>query len=306
MTTNGSSSDNDRPSSPYDVARSDTLAQKSTLSHLMSQPGPWDNDQVFVSLRPELEGLIFKYNSYNVTRRPRPATPDSVKLAGPSQGSTLAYARSAQQQRSPTPAQSSSSPDSYVLESRQTVVRRYSDFVWLNEILVKRYPFRIVPILPPKRLTIPVAGRHLSSDEGFMERRRRGLQRYLRALIAHPILGRDELVQIFLTEKQVSKANAMAVRPLSFSHAHPRSSHRSHLQNGNNHTTHQRTKKRSHHLLNPRLCSPSPATSAPSSSKRPITPRRWSKSGPRSSICSSASASVSKLKASTTLAWPVN
>lgn len=32
------------------------------------------------------------------------------------------------------------------------VVRRYSDFVWLLDCLLKRYPFRQLPILPPKRL----------------------------------------------------------------------------------------------------------------------------------------------------------
>lgn len=38
------------------------------------------------------------------------------------------------------------------------VVRRYSDFVWLLECLYKRYPFRALPPLPPKR----VAGRRLA------------------------------------------------------------------------------------------------------------------------------------------------
>lgn len=32
------------------------------------------------------------------------------------------------------------------------VVRRYSDFVWLLDCLHKRYPFRILPLLPPKRV----------------------------------------------------------------------------------------------------------------------------------------------------------
>lgn len=33
-----------------------------------------------------------------------------------------------------------------------TVVRRYSDFVWLLDCLQKRYPFRRLPLLPPKRV----------------------------------------------------------------------------------------------------------------------------------------------------------
>jgi len=32
------------------------------------------------------------------------------------------------------------------------VIRRYSDFVWLMECLHKRYPFRQLPLLPPKRV----------------------------------------------------------------------------------------------------------------------------------------------------------
>lgn len=32
------------------------------------------------------------------------------------------------------------------------VVRRYSDFVWLLDCIHKRYPFRQLPLLPPKRV----------------------------------------------------------------------------------------------------------------------------------------------------------
>ncbi|CAI4218993.1 unnamed protein product [Parascedosporium putredinis] len=77
------------------------------------------------------------------------------------------------------------------------VVRRYSDFVWLLECLHKRYPFRALPPLPPKR--VAVNGNHLSNDRAFMEKRRRGLARYLNALVRHPILGQEQLVVMFLT-----------------------------------------------------------------------------------------------------------
>lgn len=40
-----------------------------------------------------------------------------------------------------------------------TVIRRYSDFVWLLDCLHKRYPFRQLPLLPPKR----VAGKRVHS-----------------------------------------------------------------------------------------------------------------------------------------------
>lgn len=43
------------------------------------------------------------------------------------------------------------------------VIRRYSDFVWLLECLHKRYPFRVLPLLPPKI----VAGMfHFSRNRG--------------------------------------------------------------------------------------------------------------------------------------------
>jgi sorting nexin-8 len=40
------------------------------------------------------------------------------------------------------------------------VVRRYSDFVWLLDCLQKRYPFRLLPLLPPKRVAGKIS--HLS------------------------------------------------------------------------------------------------------------------------------------------------
>ncbi|KAL8712111.1 MAG: hypothetical protein Q9220_003545 [cf. Caloplaca sp. 1 TL-2023] len=78
-----------------------------------------------------------------------------------------------------------------------TVIRRYSDFVWLLDCLHKRYPFRQLPLLPPKR--VAVNGRHLATDSNFIEKRRRGLVRFANALVRHPILGQEELVKMFLT-----------------------------------------------------------------------------------------------------------
>ncbi|EAQ88699.1 hypothetical protein CHGG_05318 [Chaetomium globosum CBS 148.51] len=77
------------------------------------------------------------------------------------------------------------------------VVRRYSDFVWLLDCLHKRYPFRVLPLLPPKR--VAVNGNHLSNDGAFIEKRRRGLARFLNTLVRHPVLGQEQLVIMFLT-----------------------------------------------------------------------------------------------------------
>ncbi|KAK4964619.1 hypothetical protein LTR28_003673, partial [Elasticomyces elasticus] len=54
------------------------------------------------------------------------------------------------------------------------VIRRYSDFVWLLDCLHKRYPFRQLPLLPPKRVA--------TADALFIEKRRRGLARFANAL----------------------------------------------------------------------------------------------------------------------------
>ncbi|KAH8899018.1 hypothetical protein GQ53DRAFT_817226 [Thozetella sp. PMI_491] len=77
------------------------------------------------------------------------------------------------------------------------VIRRYSDFVWLLDCLHKRYPFRVLPLLPPKR--VAVNGNHLSNDGAFIEKRRRGLARFLNALVRHPIMSQEQLVIMFLT-----------------------------------------------------------------------------------------------------------
>jgi sorting nexin-8 len=82
------------------------------------------------------------------------------------------------------------------------VVRRYSDFVWLLDCLHKRYPFRMLPLLPPKR--VAVNGNHLSNDGSFIEKRRRGLARFLNAIVRHPVLSQEQLVIMFLTVPTVS------------------------------------------------------------------------------------------------------
>ncbi|KAG0341498.1 Sorting nexin mvp1 [Podila horticola] len=72
----------------------------------------------------------------------------------------------------------------YIVESKNratTVIRRYSDFHWLLEVLFKRFPYRILPNLPPKRIGM--------ADETFLERRLRGLTRFMNALMRHPELA---------------------------------------------------------------------------------------------------------------------
>ncbi|KXN87384.1 Sorting nexin MVP1 [Leucoagaricus sp. SymC.cos] len=75
-------------------------------------------------------------------------------------------------------------------ESGVTVTRRYSEFVYLWEVLTRRYPFRLFPALPPKRI---------GPDEHFLEQRRRGLQRALNFVLNHPVLKEDGVLGVFLT-----------------------------------------------------------------------------------------------------------
>ena len=55
----------------------------------------------------------------------------------------------------------------YVVSSSlrgSSVTRRYSDWVWLAECLVKRYPFRCLPVLPPKRIASEFCRTQLNSS----------------------------------------------------------------------------------------------------------------------------------------------
>lgn len=86
------------------------------------------------------------------------------------------------------------------------VIRRYSDFVWLLDCLHKRYPFRQLPLLPPKRVAIN--GNHIAADQTFVEKRRRGLARFANALVRHPVLKEEQLVVMFLTVPTVDACAA--------------------------------------------------------------------------------------------------
>ncbi|TXT06241.1 uncharacterized protein COLE_05572 [Cutaneotrichosporon oleaginosum] len=71
------------------------------------------------------------------------------------------------------------------------LLRRYSDFVWLHTTLLQRYPFRLLPALPPKRM---------NPDAAFLETRRKGLQRFINALVNHPVMRDDGALNVFMTE----------------------------------------------------------------------------------------------------------
>lgn len=81
-------------------------------------------------------------------------------------------------------------------ERGNPVQRRYSEFVYLWDCLVRRYPFRLLPALPPKRI---------GPDEHFLELRRRGLARFLNFVINHPVIKDDGFLAVFLTEPSLEQ-----------------------------------------------------------------------------------------------------
>mmetsp|Transcript_29280 Transcript_29280/g.76732 ORF Transcript_29280/g.76732 Transcript_29280/m.76732 type:complete len:531 (+) Transcript_29280:258-1850(+) len=76
--------------------------------------------------------------------------------------------------------------------TKVTVDRRFKHFTWLHEQLCRTYPHFMIPPLPSKQ----VAGRF---DGEFVERRRRGLSRYLAEVARHPVLGSSAVLLHFLT-----------------------------------------------------------------------------------------------------------
>ncbi|KAJ2505708.1 Sorting nexin mvp1 [Coemansia sp. RSA 2052] len=71
------------------------------------------------------------------------------------------------------------------------VIRRYNDFFWISSYLVKRYPYRMHPNIPPK---------------GFPDNRVKGLTRFANAILRIPFLRRDALIiQFFSNTDEFSR-----------------------------------------------------------------------------------------------------
>ncbi|KAK7064064.1 nexin sorting protein [Favolaschia claudopus] len=73
--------------------------------------------------------------------------------------------------------------------------RRFQDFVFLRENLVKDFPACVVPPLPDKHRLEYITGDRFSPE--FMERRRSDLDRFLQRVSRHPTLQRSALVRAF-------------------------------------------------------------------------------------------------------------
>ncbi|XP_030110296.1 sorting nexin-8 isoform X3 [Mus musculus] len=74
---------------------------------------------------------------------------------------------------------------------KSSVYRRYNDFVVFHEVLLHKFPYRMVPALPPKRV--------LGADREFIEGRRRALKRFINLVARHPPFSEDVLLKLFLS-----------------------------------------------------------------------------------------------------------
>ncbi|KAG1145731.1 hypothetical protein G6F37_009355 [Rhizopus arrhizus] len=97
------------------------------------------------------------------------------------------------------------------------VLRRFSDFWWLWEVLLKRFPYRLIPHLPPKQFT--------ARTETFEENRRRGLERFINAIARHPVLGKDDIVKVFMSHPSSISSWKMAHPQLSLDDEFIRTKH---------------------------------------------------------------------------------
>ncbi|CAJ0964929.1 unnamed protein product, partial [Ranitomeya imitator] len=97
---------------------------------------------------------------------------------------------------------------------KSSVYRRYNDFVVFQEMLLQKYPYRVVPALPPKRMIGEIRKkiehvRIFSADREFIESRRRALKRFINLVARHPSFWDDILVNIFLSYNGQDVQNRM-------------------------------------------------------------------------------------------------
>lgn len=92
--------------------------------------------------------------------------------------------------------------------------RRFQDFVFLRENLVKDFPACVVPPLPDKHRLEYITGDRFSPE--FIERRRLDLHRFLQRIARHPTLQRSTLVRAFFesTEWHVTMHQHVAHPPV--------------------------------------------------------------------------------------------
>ncbi|RKP10908.1 hypothetical protein THASP1DRAFT_12213, partial [Thamnocephalis sphaerospora] len=82
-----------------------------------------------------------------------------------------------------------------------TVRRRYQDFSWLYTVLTAEFPQCIIAPPPEKHRIGYITGDRFGDE--FIEKRRAGLERFIRRIARHPLLQLNEHVKLFLTEPRL-------------------------------------------------------------------------------------------------------
>ncbi len=73
-----------------------------------------------------------------------------------------------------------------------TVIRRFTQFEWLHQVLAKHYSALLIPPLPEKQYS----GRFASD---FIETRRADLEMWMSRLVRHPVLRYSDAIRFFLS-----------------------------------------------------------------------------------------------------------
>ena len=115
------------------------------------------DDKVILQVKeiPEKEGLLFKHINYMVMHNIEFSS-QYLKAAG----ARMHAKKSNDQRNANTDSNINSTKDANTSTGTKTrgkgsnetkVVRRYSDFAWLADALMRKYPYRMIPPLPPKK-----------------------------------------------------------------------------------------------------------------------------------------------------------
>lgn len=102
-------------------------------------------------------------------------------------------------------------------KSAFSVLRRYSDFLWLYETLSANNPGVVVPPVPDKN----PFGRF---DDQFVKQRRFALEKCIQKIANHPLLGKDADLKIFLESDTFALDVRLPRDDSTYTHAFGRSS----------------------------------------------------------------------------------
>lgn len=88
------------------------------------------------------------------------------------------------------------------MQKLSLATRRYTDFVTLHNHLGDKYPWVVIPPLPEKKQSFVWNSEAVSDtmDPDFVDRRRAGLESFLKRVACHSVLGYDECFLKFLGE----------------------------------------------------------------------------------------------------------